>query len=137
MGYFDSIPVRSNGDTILASWFNTIRTYLVDYFGGETIQQTSFAGASGQSGANVTGLIFDNSSTESATVEYTVKTATYFEKGSFNLIWNGSAWSIHQGAISGDNSGITFDVNTSTGQVTYSSGGETSTIKFKATTFNI
>lgn len=27
----ENIPVRSNGQTILAEWFNTIKAYLIDY----------------------------------------------------------------------------------------------------------
>lgn len=105
--------------------------------GSEAIGQTSFSGLASQTDADITGLVFDNSVTESASVEYTIKTATKFEKSRFDLIWDGSSWDIHLGAMSGDDSGIVLTVNTSTGQVRYTSGLETSTIKFKATTFDI
>lgn len=131
---FSDIDLRANGETIVASWFNSIRTALVSFFGTENINTTSFSALASQTNANVTGLVFSSASTESVRVFYQIETATLFEKGEFDLIYDGSSWELHQGAISGDNSGITFDVNASTGQVTYSSGGETSTIKFSAIT---
>ncbi len=134
---FSDIPVRQNGQTIIAGWFNTIRTAILDFSGTESISQTSFATATSQTNTVVTGLIFDKTITESVTVDYTIKTATLFEKGSFTLIWDGTVWAIYGGSLSGDNSGVTFDVNTTTGQIDYTSGAETSTIKYKARTFNI
>jgi len=137
MGLFNDIPVRSNGADIFASWFNTIRTALLGAFGTEQVQQTSFAGATSQTDADVTGLIFDKTITESVTAQYSIKTATLFEKGTFELIYDGTIWALHSGSVSGDDSLITFGVDSSSGQVEYTSGAETSVIKFKATTFNI
>lgn len=134
---FANLPVRLNGQEILAGWFNAIRTALIDSSGSEGISQQSFAGAASQTDEDVTGLVFDNTVTESVRVEYTIKTATLFEKGNFDLIWNGTVWSFHSGSLSGDDSLITMDVDTSTGQVTYTSGAETFTLKYKASTFNI
>ena len=91
MSFFDSIPVRSNGDDILAAWFNTIRTFLINYTDSVGITTyTPFASATSQTDTDVTGLIFDKTLVESSTIQYTIKTATKFEKGNFNVIFRRS-----------------------------------------------
>lgn len=131
---FSDLSIRSNGEVITSSWFNSIRTALINFFGAEGVSGLSFSGAASQTDTNVTGLVFDSSSTRSVNVNYQIVTATLTEKGEFDLVYDGSNWALYEGAVSGDVSGITFDVNSSTGQVTYSSGAETSTMVFNATT---
>lgn len=134
---FTNIPIRSNGQTIIASWFNTIRTALLNAFGNESLEQTSFSGIASQTGTDVTGLVFSSASTRRAKIEYTIVTATKVESGDFVLLYDGTNWIKHDGAVEGVDSLISLDVNASTGQVTYDSDTETFTLNYKAITFNI
>ena len=122
MSLATELPERSNGDDIIAGWFNTIRTLLIGFIGTESLKQTTFAGASGQSGTTVTGLIFDKTVTRRVDVKTTIVTATLFGGYDFTLFYNDTVWSIHDKDAVKDDTGITFDVNTSTGQVIYDSG---------------
>lgn len=139
MGFFDAIPNRDNGDDIEASWFNIIKTFLNDFEASIGVSgQQSFAAAASQTDADVTGLIFDSLKIEAARVEYFIKTATLFEKGYFDVIWNGSAWSLYNGQVIGDDSKITFSsIHATTGQVRYTSDVQTGTIKFKSYTITV
>ncbi|MCB0421150.1 MAG: hypothetical protein KDD61_09140 [Bdellovibrionales bacterium] len=137
MSIADDIPIRSNGEEILASWFNSFRTTLINLYGTESISLGSFSGSSSQTGANVTSLVFDNTATRRADIEYLIVTATKVESGDFRLLYDGTNWTKFDGAVEGVDSGITLDVDASTGQVEYDSGAETFTLAYKVTTFNI
>ncbi len=91
----------------------------------------TFTSAASQVDTNVTGLIFDSAEYDSATVTYSIKTATLFERGTFDVMFDGSNWAIHSGGVVGDDSLITFSsIDASTGQVKYTSDVETSAMKF-------
>lgn len=97
-----------------------------------------FAFVASQTGSNVTGLIFDSAEYESATVKYTINTATLFERGQFDVIFDGSNWAIHSGYVVGDDSLVTFSgIDATTGQVEYDSDVETGTMKFTYEAFTI
>jgi len=135
---FSDISVRSNGQTIIAGWFNDIRTALLSYAGNEGISQTNFSGIASQTNADITDLVFDKLVTESAIVEYTIKTsAGDFESGSLSIWYDGTNWNISQGAVAGDDAGVTLEIDISTGQVDYTNGAFTFTMKFRASTINI
>jgi hypothetical protein len=137
MSSISEIPLRVNGQTIFATWFNTIRTSLLLLLGNESLSQTSFSGLASQTGVTVTGLIFDKTVTRKAEVSYTIVTSTKVESGNFVLLYNGTIWLKNDGPVQGVDSLISLGVNTSTGQVEYTSGAETFTLNFKANTFNI
>lgn len=136
MSLASDIPVRSNGTEMLAGWFNTIRTVLVSMSGMESKTQTSFSGASGQSGTNVTGLVFDETVSRRAEIPYTIVTATKVESGVYIALFDGSDWFMFEGPVEGVDSAITLDISV-IGQVIYDSGAETFTLQYKATTFNL
>ncbi len=72
---FSNIPVRSNADTgmVDASWWNTIRTALIAYFGSGGVDETQFTIADNQTAyANITGLFFDHSVTRALDLAYTI-----------------------------------------------------------------
>lgn len=70
---FSSLPVRLNGPTIFASWWNDIRTVLINFFGPGVVSETQFTIADNQSSyQNVTGLLFAHATTRSSKVEYTI-----------------------------------------------------------------
>lgn len=73
MSIFSSIPVRSNGDTVDASWWNTIRTALINA-GGSTIIDESQAtiGNGSTSYTSISGLSFDHSTTRTAEIAYSI-----------------------------------------------------------------
>ena len=137
MTLIDLIPIRSNGEDIFASWFNTIRSFLEGTSGTEGISQTSFSTLASQSDTNITGLIFDKTITRKAVIEYTIVTATKVESGTYIFLFDGTIWTAYSNNVEGANSLITIDVNSSSGQGTYSSDSETSVLNFRATTFNI
>ena len=93
--------------------------------GGGT--QTNFTIANNQSVTNVTGLIFDSSTIKAARVEYSIdrRTATQDvqEMGHFYVIYDTrqTQWRIALGMTFFDTSGVVFSVNTSTGQIQYTS----------------
>lgn len=134
---FSAIPVRANGQRIQSTWFNTLRTNLLNYFGNDSTPQTQFAGAASQTGTNVTGLVFSSTTTRRAKIEYVIVTATKVESGEFILLWDGTNWTKYDGPVQGVDSLISLAVVAGTGQVTYDSGAETFTLDYKATTFNI
>ena len=137
MSLISLIPIRSNSQEILAGWFNTIRSTLLSFFGTEAIEQTSFATLASQTNTAITDLIFDETVTRYAEIEYTIVTATLVESGKYRALFDGSDWILFEGSIQGDLSGITLDIVASTGQVDYTSGSETGTIEFKVTTLNL
>jgi len=137
MALADDWPIRSNGQDIEAGWFNTARTIMLGILGAESTQQESFSGSASQTGSNVTGAIWDKTVTRMVKVEFTVVTATLFAGGNFHLFYNDTIWTYYEGENVGDISGITFDVNTSTGQLEYDSGAETFVLEYKAEAMNI
>lgn len=49
------------------------------------------------------------------------------QMGSCMLIYDGTNWNIYDGAASGVDAGVTFTINTSTGQVSYATTNQTGT----------
>ena len=102
------------------------------------ITPITFAFAASQVGSDVIGLIFDSTEYESATVTYTIKTATLFERGQFDVMYDGANWAIHAGRVAGDDSLVTFSgIDATSGQVEYDSDVETGTMKFTYEAFTI
>lgn len=67
------LAIRENGKKIYASWFNDIRTKLLQIFGSGAVSETQFTIADNQSTyQNVTGLIFDKDVVQAVKVEYTI-----------------------------------------------------------------
>lgn len=131
------IPVRSNGDDILSGWFNTIRTTLITLFGTESLTQTSFAGLASQTNTDVTDLIFDKAKTRRVELQYVIVTATKVESGTYIFLYDGTNWATYGDSVQGVNSLVTLDIDSSTGQVDYTSDTETFTLDYIANTFNI
>lgn len=72
MSLFSDIPVRSNGvEDVDASWWNTIRTKLIQFAGGGVTAEATFTIADNQSSyANVTGLSFDGATYGTVEIKY-------------------------------------------------------------------
>lgn len=84
---------------------------------------TSFAIANNASAASVTGLIFDKTVYRSVEIHYTIyraATSKVVERGIIFLVTDGTTWFIAVGPSVGD-SNVDFDIDTSTGQVKYTS----------------
>lgn len=101
------------------------------------INETSFAGASGASAANVTGLLFPNISVRSFVAQVSVfvdATADLYEEFEIRGIQRGADWQITVESR-GDDTSVDFDINAS-GQVTYSSpayaGFSSMDVRFRA-----
>ena len=102
------------------------------------INQTSFSAANNQSAAaDVTGLLFSNSTVRSAEIQLSVyinATTSLYETFKILLIQKGSSWELAQSS-SGDSSGFVFSV-TNAGQIQYTStnnsGFVSATIKYRA-----
>lgn len=128
MGLFNDIPLRENGQRIVYSWFNALRTaglFLENALGAGAIIDTTFTMTNGASAANVTGLLFSSSTVRSAIVEYYAYRYTTGGGGQ-ELIESGillinykpvaTTWDIQKIAYVGDAS---IDFGISAGQVTY------------------
>ena len=73
MGIFNALTVRANDATIYASWWNDIRTALVNAFGAGGVIETQFTIADNQSSyQDITGLVFDHNVVRSVRIEYTI-----------------------------------------------------------------
>ncbi len=150
MGYFSSITVRENGQKVLHSWWNALRTAGIaveNFLGGGYIVETNFALANNTgSPANVTGLIFDKILYKSAIIQAEIRrktsTTEYVSSGFIKVLYKdaGTLWEIID-ELGGDDDGVTLTITTA-GQVQYVSdnmggSGYVGTIKFKAITFSV
>lgn len=129
---FSEIPTRANGPWILASWFNYLRnagivlqnrvSTLVG--AGASSSETLVAIANNQTGANVTGLII-SPLYRVTRVKYWVRrvaTDTVMSAGELTVMYDGTNFFLGREEFeTPTTAGMAFDVNISTGQVTYDS----------------
>lgn len=143
---FSDIPVRSNSQTVDASWWNTIRTALVNVFGSGLTTETQFTIANNQgAAADVTGLVFDKDSLVQVRIEYRLMQRDDAENrvtyGQLVAFYNSEddSWTLDDNPDGGDLSGVTFsidDADTSAAQIQYTSddmsgGNEARTMRHK------
>lgn len=132
MSAFSDIAIRANGRTTYASWWNDIRTALINTFGSYTVTETQFTIADNQSSfQNITGLVFDKTLVNSVKVEYTIyrtngSSIERRESGSFTITYKpvAVAWTITRRAESDDdalNMGASSLGVTAAGQIQYKS----------------
>jgi hypothetical protein len=150
MGYFSSIPDRSNGQKFLYSWFNSLKAAgaaVEAFLGGGFIGETSFAIANNTGPANVTGLIIDSTLYKSAHIFAEVRRKTdsseAISNGKITIQYrdNTTTWELLD-ELNGDDDGVTFTVHATTGQILYTSdnmsgSSYSGTIKFKVMTFAV
>lgn len=113
--------------------------------GGGGGGQENFTIANNQSSpANVTGLLLNNAEVRSALVEWNVTRITTstgavarVQRGSFFVVWDGTAWAMTLGPDSGTYAGVDFDIDPSTGQVTYVSDNQSGTPSISTLSYNI
>lgn len=150
---FSSIPVRANGQDILYSWFNVLRTAgiaIEAFLGSAFLGETSFTVVNNQSSAaNVTGLSFSGASVRSFVVDYQIYRNTtgggateLAESGTLVGVYStvAASWEMAQPSVVGD-AGVELSI-TAAGQVQYTSSNITgtpasSTMKFKARTMSV
>lgn len=152
MSTFTSIPVRANGDDILAGWFNQLRTAGVDLSTAVAviISETTFSLTNNQTSfADVTGLLISPTLYQSAEIYITVKRRTtgggatsIYEFSKYFAVYdaNSSTWEFAPIGQVGD-AGMTFQI-TAAGQVQYKTTNITGTpsiskMSFKATAMGI
>lgn len=131
MGLFDAIPIRDNGLTeVDASWWNSIRTALINAFGDQINAQTPFTIADDQSSlADIAGLVFDEAEVIFFKMRYSIfrtdGSSPRRETGIFEAAWDEatSSWLYKREAISGNalNMGADSLQITAAGQVQYKS----------------
>lgn len=105
----------------------------------------TFALTNGMSGSSVTGMVADSTLYTSAIFDCEIiRSTTYFTHQTIRLIYRNSAWELIEGPIIGvlpdnfDDHGITWSVNSSTGQVSISTNSVgTGTLKFKRSFFDV
>lgn len=130
---FTNVPARKNGGIFNSSWVNTLRTagIVVESMltaligGGGSVTEQSFAIANNQTSSSITGLIA-STSYKRTTVKYWVKrkaTATYIECGHFDIMYDGTNFFIGGPTKTGE-ANITFDIDSGTGQVSYTSDNQ-------------
>ncbi len=120
MSIFGDIPIRNNGDTITAAWFNTIRSKLLAAFGdveGQVVQAISNT----VTNQDITTLQFDKNDFSQIDVEYILRRKTdsteVFVRGGFTIEYmiSTNAWRIKEGEFRGDDVGVTFNLLDDTG----------------------
>lgn len=132
---FSDVPVRSNGRTggpVTNAWWNSLRTAGIAVeailnalvgAGGSTSEQ-SLAIADAQAvAANITGMIA-SSSYRCTRIRYTIKRvadSTVVEHGELVILYNGTTFELYQPWFVGSPAGVTFSIDTGTGQVQYTS----------------
>ena len=129
--FFAGVSIRQNGTRVTAAWANALRTAgasleaaltaLVG--GGGSLTEQSLAIPDNQSVTDLTGMLA--SSTYRCTrIRYTIKriaTATVMEHGELVILYNGTTFAMFQAWFVGDPAGVTFTINSATGQVRYTS----------------
>lgn len=159
---FTSVTVRENGQKVLYSWFNALRTAGIaadsaitalsasvtslfsSYFGAGRIGETSITCTNNQSATDVTGLSISAASYRSGLVQVEVNRKTDSNEavsvGFLKLIYKAatSTWELID-ELGGDEDGVTFTI-TAAGQVQYASDNMAGTnyvgkIKFRLSTF--
>lgn len=115
---FNSIPIRQNADISDTSWWNTIRTELINFFGGGAIPQTVFTIANNQSSAaDITGLVLDKASYGFYKIPY-----TYFRRTDsanervYGVIYchynvETDTWTLDDKPEGGDLGGVEFSIS--------------------------
>lgn len=138
MGLFGAIPQRVNGQNVDAGWWNLLQAAglaIENFLGSFTAAATAAIGNT-QSGANVTGMVFDHTVLRSVIIDYQIRrvstaagAAERVSTGKLIATYNtlNTAWTLTPDVEGGDASGVTFDINASTGQVTYTSDTMTGT----------
>jgi hypothetical protein len=112
------LPIRTNGTTVKvdASWWNDIRSVLLGLYGTGTTGNTQQALANNTT-AVITDLIFASASIIDFEVNYTSVRGTARQSGKlrgfFNTQWN----LLHEST--NEDCGLTFSIDTVTGQVSY------------------
>ena len=131
---FSTLPVRANGQQIDASWFNTIRTFLINALGivsGEVPQSI------GQTDTNqdITALVFDKNEFHKIDIEYFVERLTSTDEviaaGKLTLQYRTltNTWDLIEGPIDGDDALISFSKFED-----ISGGGNIVTVRYSTTT---
>jgi hypothetical protein len=136
-----AIPLRSNGDRIRASWFNTIKTE-VEAIASGTDSVISFALTDGMSATDITGATYDGGDFSSVIIEFeATRSTTHFEVGKLALRYKNSTWSVSKGESLGDLAGLTFSVSqvgdVAQLRVATSSGPGTGNIKLRSRRFAV
>jgi hypothetical protein len=147
-----SLTVRANGEKILASWFNSVRTFLGTFEG--YLDQSEDTIGNGASAADVSGWTLDSASYTSGVYEVEVDRSTdsvnAFANGRLVLQRVNGAWRVDTGSFIGDadaapgGDGVTFTVSEASGvaQVrvatsTIAGSSYSGTIKWRRVVFDV
>lgn len=130
---FGNIPIRVNGERPSRDWFNAIR------LAGMFLQNMIGPGAAFGSAALLNNqasaqliplLVFSSDSVRAAYIDFSLRVKTdsvdLVEVGSM-LAWfdpASSSWMLQLGQIGGADSGIDFEINSATGQISYTSANQ-------------
>lgn len=137
---FADIPSRINGFKISNAWFDTLRNagQRLESFFGSGYQAATFAAIGNtQTGQNITGLIFDHTIARTWLVDYQIRRVSTSTGATERVTcgmgakatWNAlsASWSFTPCEEGGNVSGVTLDVDPSTGQALYTSDTMTGT----------
>ncbi len=110
------LPIRANGTLVEASWWNDIRLVLVGLFGAGVTEKVQQA-LSNNTTAVVTDMIYASASIIDFEVNYTAVRGSARQSGKLRGFFD-SQWNMTHESTNED-CGLTFAINTSTGQVSY------------------
>jgi len=119
-----TLPIRYNGQRIDASWFNTIRSFILASFSG-IFPQASYT-LDNNSTVAISDYTFDKDDIMSATIEYHAERSDDsnplgVRTGKLRVQWDGTTWTIAEAEIDGPDMGIEFTIseNVSVAQLGY------------------
>lgn len=118
---FSSLPLRTNGTKILRSWFNDIRTAGLALETGATANNSFVIANNQSSAATVTSAILSSASYTSGQIYAEIKRGSTVQIVNIFMYYNGTIWAVEQIGLAGSSIGVTFSIDTSTGQLKYTS----------------
>lgn len=118
---FSDIPDRTNGTRILRGWFNDLRDAGILVAGGATTTNSFVIANNQSSAASVTSAVLSSANFTSWQIIAEIKRSTTVEIIRINAYYNGTVWAVEYNGLAGTDSGVTFSIDTSTGQLKYTS----------------
>ena len=149
--YFSSIGVRANGQSVTYEWFNALRTAgaaIEALLSSLASAETEMTIANNQAAANITGVVYSGATYAGYELRafYRRKTDSSERvghvtvKASYRTLT--TVWEISEVVEGGDASGITFSIDTATGQLKYATDNQAGAnyvgeLKHRVTTYAI
>lgn len=118
---FSGIPTRTNGTKILRAWFNDLKTAGSNLESGIVVSNTFTIANNQSSAASVTSAILSSASYTSAQIYAELKRGSTVQIVMIYMYYDGTNWNVEYTGLAGSDAGVTFTIDSSTGQLKYTS----------------